>query len=125
MGKVLSVLFLVAVWSAVTVFAVLWGSQYNWPDYVHTDYGLPLTWATHTTSTFVGPVNLWSVDLAALAVDLTVWLGGLTVAVAVLLGRLEKPQEQPPLDSRASLLLNRNNCDADCQRNDNHGEHSD
>jgi hypothetical protein len=25
--------------------------RYDWPDFVHIDYGLPLKWATHTLVT--------------------------------------------------------------------------
>lgn len=60
--------------AAVTVLAVTWGFEFNWPDYVHVDYGLPLVWCTHTLNTIHGPVDIWRVDLTLLAADLAFWL---------------------------------------------------
>lgn len=60
--------------AAVTVLAVTWGFEFNWPDYVHVDYGFPLVWCTHTLNTIHGPVDVWRVDLALLAADLAFWL---------------------------------------------------
>jgi hypothetical protein len=68
---------------------LLWGIHYNWPDNVHVDYGLPLTWATNTLSTFAGPADLWSVNLTSLLVDLVFWLGISTGAVAVMIWRIK------------------------------------
>ena len=99
MRKILAVSLLVAIWSLVTVIALLWGFHFDWPDYVHTDYGLPLTWATNTTSTLAGPTNLWSVNLGALAVDLVIWLGSLTFVVALLEWKLKKSEKQSDLPS--------------------------
>ncbi len=83
LSTVTAVVFMAA-WSAITIFAVPYGAFYNWPDYVHTDYGLPLAWATHTTSTFAGPADLWTVNVETLAVDLAVWLA-IMVAIVVLI----------------------------------------
>lgn len=69
------------IWSIVTAVALTWGLNYNWPDNVHVDYGLPLVWATNTTSTLIGPADLWSVNLVNLLVDLTFWLGIMIAAV--------------------------------------------
>jgi hypothetical protein len=84
MRRLLSIVVFMVVWSVVTILAVTYGVFYNWPDYVHTDYGFPSTWATHTTSTFAGPANLWTVDTIALIVDLTVWLAVMVVIVAAI-----------------------------------------
>ena len=63
--------------------ALTWGFGYNWPDYVHVDYGVPLTWSTHTLSTIIGPPKApWSVDVVGLQLDLIFWLG-LIVASAI------------------------------------------
>jgi len=70
------------IWTAISVLALTWGLNYNWPDNVHVDYGLPLTWATNTTSTFVGPADLWSVNLVNLLADLGFWLGIMIAVVA-------------------------------------------
>ena len=94
MRKLLAVTFFTAVWSAITILALLYGVFYNWPDYVHTDYGLPLTWATHTTDTFVGPVNQWIVNLTALAEDLGIWLGIMVAANAIIQIVLNRKKQQ-------------------------------
>ncbi len=64
----------------VILLALTLGSTYSIPDLTNVSYGFPNTWAVHTTSTIVGPVNLWSVDINALLIDLTIWL----VALAAL-----------------------------------------
>jgi len=89
MRKTLLVLSFMVIWAAITAVALLWGFTYNWPDFVHVDYGLPLTWATNTLSTIVGPVNQWSVNTSALLLDLVFWLGTMTAAVALLLYKLK------------------------------------
>ena len=89
MRRVLFVLLFMVIWSAVTAATLTWGFNYNWPDNVHVDYGLPLTWATNTTSTIVGPTNLWSVNLFNLLVDLVFWLGIMVAAVAVIFYKFE------------------------------------
>lgn len=86
--KSLILIFLV-VWVFVTCLALLVGFTYNWPDYVHVDYGLPLTWGANALSTFVGPVDNWSVNILNLLVDLIFWLGIMTTIVAVLLYKLQ------------------------------------
>lgn len=69
---VLSFLFL---WTILTILAVTWGTRYDWPDNVHIDYGFPLVWSTQTLSTIIGPVNLWTVDIPSLMMDLSLMLG--------------------------------------------------
>lgn len=56
------------------LLALTLGSTYSIPDLTNVSYGFPNTWAVHTTSTIVGPVNLWSVDVNALLIDLSLWL---------------------------------------------------
>jgi hypothetical protein len=86
--KPLLLIFLV-VWIFVTGLALLFGFTYNWPDNVHVNYGLPLTWGTNTLSTLVGPVDNWSVNILNLLVDLIFWLGIMATIVAVLLYKLQ------------------------------------
>lgn len=68
--------------SAIAVAAICWGLEYDWPDNVHVDYGLPLAWGVHTLNTIAGPVDRWRVDVVALA--LVVWLGLILCASALL-----------------------------------------
>ena len=75
----------VVIWVVLTILALLWGFVFDWPDYFHINYGIPLVWATHTLNTIAGPVNKWRVDLFALLVDLIFWLGLMAVAVALML----------------------------------------
>ena len=89
MRKNLVVALFIVVWLIVTVFALVWGFNYNFPDFVHVDYGLPLTWATNTLSTLAGPADLWSVNISNLLIDLVFWLGIMTMVVATLLYKLK------------------------------------
>jgi len=73
-----------AILSALAMAATCWGFGYNWPDNVHVDYGLPLVWGVHTLNTIAGPVDLWSVNIGALALDLIVWLAIILCASALL-----------------------------------------
>lgn len=76
--------FLVLVLALVAFVCLTWGFYYEWPDYVHVDYGFPLTWATHTYSTIIGPPAApWQVDILALQIDLIFWLGLIVVVAFV------------------------------------------
>jgi len=77
------------VWALLMVVALLWGFYYDWPDFVHVNYGLPLTWATHTVSTIVGPVNLWEVNVLFLLADLMFWLSIGFAGVVLILYKLK------------------------------------
>ena len=61
--------------SVITVLATTSGIRYNWPDFVHDRYGLPLTWGVHTLITIHGPVDIWKVNMMNLVLDLIIWLG--------------------------------------------------
>jgi hypothetical protein len=89
MRKKLLILIFLVVWIFVACLALLFGFNYSWPDNVHVNYGLPLTWGTNTLSTFVGPVDNWSVSILNLLVDLLFWLGIMTTIVGVLLYKLQ------------------------------------
>lgn len=69
----------VTAWTAASVLAMTYGTQLNWPDYVHVDFGFPMTFATHTLNTIAGEADRWAVDLGALTLDLFFWLGGMAV----------------------------------------------
>lgn len=81
--RFLIVCFLVA-WTILTIFAVSWEIRYYWPDNVHVDYGLPLVWATFTTSTIAGQVNIWTVDISSLIMDLSLWLGTMLIGASIM-----------------------------------------
>ncbi|MEM3745151.1 MAG: hypothetical protein QW341_05585 [Candidatus Bathyarchaeia archaeon] len=85
MSRNIFAMIFAALMAAVTVLAVTWGFEFNWPDYVHVDYGFPLVWCTHTLNTIHGPVDVWRVDLALLAVDLAFWLCIMIMGLFVIL----------------------------------------
>lgn len=72
-----------SVWAFVSIVAMTYGSLLNWPDYVHVNFGVPFTFATHTLSTLVGPADAWDVDIVALVTDLVFWLAGMLVILLV------------------------------------------
>ena len=86
---VVAVPIFTTIWIVVTSFALLSGFNYNMPDFVHVDYGVPLTWATNTLSTIAGPANLWTVTIYNLLLDLIFWLGTMAVIVAVMVWKLK------------------------------------
>ena len=100
MRRLLVIPVFMAFWILLTVAALSWGFEYNWPDYQHVDHGLPLTWATHTLSTIAGPADTWSVDLSALAIDLALWLATMTLIVAVLLYKFRRDASASPAQPR-------------------------
>ena len=79
------ILFVMILWVSIAVLAVAWGTTFDWPDYVHVDYGLPFVWATHTLVTIAGPADKWNVNVAALIMDLALWLGSMVIVTAALL----------------------------------------
>jgi len=83
--KILAILFFLVTWTILTILAVTWGTRFDWPDYVHIDYGFPIVWTTQTLSTIIGPVNIWEVDVSALTMDLTFWLGIMLIAASTML----------------------------------------
>jgi hypothetical protein len=89
--KLASIIFgFTVVWVALTILALTWGSEFNWPDYYHIDHGFPLVWATHTLSTIAGPADIWQVNMTALLIDLLLWLGLMVAAVTIMLYAFSK-----------------------------------
>lgn len=72
--------------SIVTIVALTLGVTYNWPDFVHVNYGFPFVWGTHTLSTISGPSDNWSVDVSLLVIDLSIWLSVLLIGAVALAG---------------------------------------
>ena len=60
--------------AVVMVFSLSFGFMYNWPDLQHMKYGIPLTWGTHQLSSIAGPVDIWTVNIVSLVVDLVFWI---------------------------------------------------
>jgi len=85
MNKNISTLSFIIIMSIVTTLALTVGDVVNMPDNVHTNYGFPFDWGIHTTSTIVGAVDLWSVDVTNLMIDLTFWLGLTVIITAIIL----------------------------------------
>ena len=85
MKKTIITLAFVAVLAVITILATTYGNQIDWPDNVHVDYGFPFVWATQTLSTIVGAVNIWAVDIVALTMNLSLWLGITIVGSAALM----------------------------------------
>jgi hypothetical protein len=83
--NMLIILSFLIIWIILTIVAVTWGTRFDWPDNVHIDYGFPLVWSTNTLSIISGAVNLWTVDITALMMNLGLWLGIMVVIEAVLL----------------------------------------
>ena len=83
--KTIITLAFVAVLAIVTILATTYGNQIDWPDSVHVDYGFPFVWATNTLSTIAGAVNIWAVDIAALTMNLALWLAITVIGSAALM----------------------------------------
>ena len=64
-------------WATAALVSMLYGANYAWPDFLHVNYGFPLTFATHTLNTIAGPVDRWSLDLGSFAIDLMLWVTGM------------------------------------------------
>jgi hypothetical protein len=74
---------------AMILAGLLMAFHYDWPDYVHTDYGVPLVWAIHTESAITGPVDIWRVNTTNLVANIAIWtvLSLALVALIVILSR--------------------------------------
>ncbi len=82
-SNILRVLWII-ICSSMTIAATTHGTRYDWPDYVHIDYGAPAVWATNTLVTFTGPTNFWSIDLTLLIVDLIIWQTILLAGIVII-----------------------------------------
>lgn len=58
--------------AGLVLFGVLMPLHYDWPDFVHTDYGFPFVWATHTTVTIAGPADKWTLSLLSLTLNIVI-----------------------------------------------------
>ena len=83
-------------WAVAATVALAWGTLFNWPDFVHMNYGFPLTFATHTTSTFIGAVDKWSLDIGALASDFLFWIAGTIVIFGLFISLARRESKSNP-----------------------------
>lgn len=60
--------------SILTVIGLSYGSKFSVPDAVSISYGFPFNWGVHQLMTIAGPVDIWSVNIGLLVVDLGLWL---------------------------------------------------
>lgn len=96
-GSAAFILSFAIIWTVVTIVTLTWGFRYDWPDFVHVDYGFPFVWATHTLSTIAGPADIWEVNITALSMNLLLWLGSMLAAMGFIFGikRRRKEKSQP------------------------------
>ncbi len=88
------------IWAVASIGAMTYGTLVNWPDYVHTNFGIPFTFATHTTSTIAGAADDWAMDLGALTADLAFWLIGMIAIVFA--GLVRNPEYRTSLPQGVS-----------------------
>jgi hypothetical protein len=60
--------------SIITIFGMAYGRLYSVPDATSKLYGIPLNWSVHQLVTIAGPVDIWSVNITYLVLDLIFWL---------------------------------------------------
>jgi len=60
--------------SILAVIGISYGSKFSVPDAVSISYGFPFSWSVHQLVTIAGPVDIWSVYMGFLVIDLGIWL---------------------------------------------------
>jgi hypothetical protein len=60
--------------SILTIIGLSYGSKFSVPDAVNISYGFPFSWGVHQLVTIAGPVDIWSVNISNLVIDLVLWL---------------------------------------------------
>jgi len=60
--------------SFLAIVALSFGFKVSVPDAVSVSYGFPLNWGLHQLVTIAGPVDIWSININNLIIDLVVWL---------------------------------------------------
>jgi hypothetical protein len=56
-----------------TLCTLLYSREFNWPDYYHIEYGLPIGWLLRTLSTIIGPVDKLEFQPVAFLMDWLFW----------------------------------------------------
>jgi hypothetical protein len=59
--------------SALAIFGIGIRITYNWPDYVHTKFGTPITWGIYQYTSIIGPEGTWTINYWGLILDLIFW----------------------------------------------------
>jgi hypothetical protein len=67
--------------SILAIIAITYGRLVNFPDAVHRLYGLPLNWGTHQLVSIAGPVDIWSVSVMNLVIDIVFWLAIIQISM--------------------------------------------
>jgi hypothetical protein len=57
----------------VTFFSLLYFREFNWPDYHHIEYGLPVAWLVRTLSTIIGPTDKFTFQPTSFFLDWFFW----------------------------------------------------
>jgi hypothetical protein len=60
--------------SVIAIIGIAYGRLFSVPDARSKIYGLPLNWGVHQLVTIAGPVDIWSVNITYLVLDLIFWL---------------------------------------------------
>ena len=60
--------------SILAVIGIAYGRTFSVPDAFSKTFGFPLNWGLHQLGTIAGPVDIWSVNLMNLVIDLLFWL---------------------------------------------------
>jgi len=60
--------------SVIAIIGIAYGRLYSVPDAASKIYGLPLNWGVHQLVNIAGPVDIWSVNITYLVLDLIFWL---------------------------------------------------
>ena len=58
---------------ALTLASVLYAKEFDWPDYYHIEYGLPVAWAIRTLSTIIGPTDSFTFQPVQFTLDFIFW----------------------------------------------------
>jgi hypothetical protein len=56
-----------------TLCTLLYSREFNWPDYYHIEYGLPMAWLLRTMSTIIGPVDKLEFQPVPFLIDWFFW----------------------------------------------------
>ena len=70
-----------AIVSILAVVGLAYGRTFSVPDALSRTYGFPLNWGLHQLGTIAGPVDIWSVNLMNLVIDLVFWLAIIQISV--------------------------------------------